>query len=207
MHSTGDGAWKRDNFMAGTSFNGVWGSGPNDVYALLLKRAQNGLGRENLEHECTIAARRRRYGSKLRLRHVPARTCHAVDLRDAFVVVVADVGDVGAGQRVFNLLHALIGLRLSRVRIDSPYLARGTERKFCELVLWLGIDPECMSEAVLDGFVEWIDGLCSKRGAFRYMHTRTSTDKALRARVDPNSQYSAADEGVRGLWNRSASSA
>ena len=73
--------------------------------------------------------------------------------------------------------------------IDSPYLACGSGKHFCELVLWLGIDPERMSTDTLNRLVGKIDDLCVVNGAFRYMHTKTVKDDLRRGRIDPNALY------------------
>jgi hypothetical protein len=72
--------------------------------------------------------------------------------------------------------------------IRSDWLAPGGGL-FCELMLYLGLNPEKMTDAVLGALVADFDRLCIEHGAFRYMHTKTSQDPAIRARVDPNRQY------------------
>lgn len=60
---------------------------------------------------------------------------------------------------------------------------------FCELMLYLGLNAEKMTPAVLDALVTDVDKLCIEQGAFRYMHTKTSKDPQLRQHLDPNRQY------------------
>jgi len=62
-------------------------------------------------------------------------------------------------------------------------------KSFCELMLYLGIDPGKMTPALLSAIVSEIDALAIANGAFRYMHTKTSPDAALRMKLDPNERY------------------
>lgn len=74
--------------------------------------------------------------------------------------------------------------------IHSDYLAQDQPgRKFCELMLFLGLDPERMTEQRLDAFVEEIDAQTIAAAGFRYMHSRTTRDPQRRALVDPNTYY------------------
>ncbi|AUX47995.1 hypothetical protein SOCE26_095210 [Sorangium cellulosum] len=71
--------------------------------------------------------------------------------------------------------------------IRSDYLAQGDPNKrFCELMLYCGIDPEKMTEPVLEEIVSQVDDVCIAQGAYRYMHTKTVKDEKRRSRVDPN---------------------
>jgi hypothetical protein len=74
--------------------------------------------------------------------------------------------------------------------IKSEYLkpANGTG-KYSELMLYLGLRPERMTEPLLNEVVSKIDDLCVANGALRYMHTKTVKDEARRKKVDPNSLY------------------
>jgi hypothetical protein len=74
--------------------------------------------------------------------------------------------------------------------IRSQYLAAGrSNRAFCELMLYVGIEPKKMTPELLDAFATKVDDLAIAHGAFRYMHSRTSKDPARRQRIDPNLQY------------------
>jgi hypothetical protein len=80
--------------------------------------------------------------------------------------------------------------------IRSPYLAGGDpNRRYCELMLYLGVRPEKMTESTLDRLVSKIDSLVLSAGAFRYLHSLTSTEPEVRMRLDPNHQYERATEG------------
>lgn len=71
--------------------------------------------------------------------------------------------------------------------IKSPYLKRATgEASYAELMLYLGINPDRMTPAVLEETVEQIDDLCISHGALRYMHSRTVKDEKRLAKIDPN---------------------
>ena len=77
--------------------------------------------------------------------------------------------------------------------ITSPYLTRAsTAERHCELMLYLGLDAERMTAAVLDDMVSEIDDLCIAHGAFRYMHSKTVKDPR-RQRIDPNAVHAARD--------------
>ncbi len=72
--------------------------------------------------------------------------------------------------------------------VTSPYLGRSSgDDHFFELIMYLGVDPERFDERALDGLVSDFDDLCIEHGAFRYLHTRTSTD-TRRDKLDPNAQ-------------------
>jgi hypothetical protein len=97
---------------------------------------------------------------------------------------------------------AISSISLYVKAIRSPYLSRGdTAKRHCELMLFLGCNPERMTEAVLGRLVAAIDDLTIANDAFRYMHTRTSTDPIRRQLIDPNAAYAdlgeITSEGVR----------
>ncbi|MEV4351653.1 FAD-binding oxidoreductase [Actinoplanes sp. NPDC049596] len=74
--------------------------------------------------------------------------------------------------------------------ITSRYLAQGGDNeRFCELMFYCGIVPDRMVPGVLEDFVTRLDEICVAGQAFRYMHSRTSSDPVLRAKVDPNDYY------------------
>ncbi|HTN87029.1 MAG TPA: FAD-dependent oxidoreductase [Sorangium sp.] len=71
--------------------------------------------------------------------------------------------------------------------IRSDYLANGDpSKRFCELMLYCGIDPDKMTEPVLEEIVSQIDDVTIAFGAYRYMHTKTVKDEKRRSRIDPN---------------------
>ena len=76
--------------------------------------------------------------------------------------------------------------------IKSAWLSGGEAEPFCELMLYLGIRPG-LTPDLLTALVADIDALCIEQGGFRYMHTKTSKDAAIRAKVDPNSVHYSAD--------------
>jgi hypothetical protein len=81
--------------------------------------------------------------------------------------------------------------------IHSPYLAgtaagagdHSQDPRFCELMLYLGVHPDRMTPPILERLVGRIDQLVAASGAFRYLHSLTSTDPAIREKVDANAQY------------------
>ncbi len=77
--------------------------------------------------------------------------------------------------------------------IRSDYLAQGDPNKrFCELMFYLGINPTKMTDGILNDIVAQIDDLCVEHQAFRYMHTKTGKDAELRRKIDPNAFYAQA---------------
>ncbi|MGW8376820.1 FAD-binding oxidoreductase [Streptomyces sp. ODS28] len=75
--------------------------------------------------------------------------------------------------------------------IRSDYLAgpEGGSKRYCELMLYLGVDPEKLTGSVLQQFVARIDELAVRNQAFRYMHSLTGSDPDIRAKVDPNARW------------------
>ncbi len=73
--------------------------------------------------------------------------------------------------------------------IRSDYLARDGYNRFCELMFYVGIDPDKMTDEILDEIVEKFDDIVIKHNGYKYMHTRTSKDPAKRAKVDPNLRH------------------
>jgi hypothetical protein len=74
--------------------------------------------------------------------------------------------------------------------IRSSYLTRGKlDRLYCEMILLVGIKLGKFPTDLMERMVEQIDDLCIERGAFRYMHTRTTKDPDKRRKIDPNALY------------------
>jgi hypothetical protein len=73
--------------------------------------------------------------------------------------------------------------------IRSDYLARDGQDRFCELMFYVGINPDVMTTEIMDEIVEQFDDIVIDNNAYKYMHTRTSKDPAKRARVDPNLRH------------------
>ena len=71
--------------------------------------------------------------------------------------------------------------------IRSEYLARDGQDRFCELMFYVGIDPEKLTEDLLDQLVEEFDDIVIKFNGYKYMHTRSSKDpgKARQDRSQP----------------------
>jgi hypothetical protein len=74
--------------------------------------------------------------------------------------------------------------------IHSSYLAanRGSGR-YAELMLYVGVNPDKMTAAVLDDLVTKLDDLCIQHGGLRYMHSKTGKDPARLKKIDPNYRY------------------
>jgi hypothetical protein len=74
--------------------------------------------------------------------------------------------------------------------IKSAYLSNGDpQRRFGEIMVVVGCDPQRFPLAALEEFVSDLDDLCVEHNSFRYMHTRTSTDLRRRDLIDPNARY------------------
>lgn len=74
--------------------------------------------------------------------------------------------------------------------IRSEYLGQGDGAKpFCELMFYVGTQPEALTQERLDALVARVDAACIQHGALRYMHTKTSQSPAIRQQVDPNERY------------------
>jgi hypothetical protein len=81
--------------------------------------------------------------------------------------------------------------------IRSAYLAAGRpgQERWAEVLFYVAIRPERMTDALLDEVVEQFDDICIDCGAFRYMHSRTTRDPARQKLLDPHTLY--ADGPVR----------
>lgn len=113
-----------------------------------------------------------------------------------YLVAIArerDVADVA--RRMLDVLRRyrtehgclkVITLYLKGIR--SGYLARGREGddRWAEVLFLVTIDPAHMTPALLDAMAADLDEVCVATGSFRYMHSHTSRDPALVARIDPN---------------------
>ncbi len=62
-------------------------------------------------------------------------------------------------------------------------------KRFCEVMMYLGVRPEGMTNEVMERLVSELDDLCIQHGAFRYMHTKTVKDAERRHKIDPNAVY------------------
>jgi hypothetical protein len=77
--------------------------------------------------------------------------------------------------------------------LRSAWLGGGEARDFCELTLYVTIADRGMDAAARDACTAEIDQACLTQGAFRYLHTRTSSDPARRAALDPSTRWAPAD--------------
>ena len=73
--------------------------------------------------------------------------------------------------------------------IRSEYLARDGQDRFCELMFYVGVNPEKLTEDLLDQLVDEFDDIVIKFNGYKYMHTRSSKDPERLARIDPNLRH------------------
>ena len=100
-------------------------------------------------------------------------------------------------RRLFDLLvgyreryQCLTFVALYVKGIRSAYLGHGDpDARFCEVLFDVGIDPDKLTDELLDQLVEEFDDICVEHGSWRYMHSRTTRDPEKRRAVDPNTFY------------------
>ncbi len=75
--------------------------------------------------------------------------------------------------------------------IRSAYLSQGDpeNERWVEVLFYVGVDPDIMTDTLLDRIAGAIDQACVETGSYRYMHTRTGRDPELLASIDPNAPY------------------
>ncbi len=73
--------------------------------------------------------------------------------------------------------------------IRSEYLARDGQDRFCELMFYVGVNPEKLTEDLLDQLVDEFDDIVIKFNGYKYMHTRSTKDPERLARIDPNLRH------------------
>jgi hypothetical protein len=74
--------------------------------------------------------------------------------------------------------------------IRSGYLAQESDDdRFVEILFFVGIKPDAMTPDVEGSLIRRLDEACASHDAFRYMHTLTVTDPALRQKIDPNTYW------------------
>lgn len=75
--------------------------------------------------------------------------------------------------------------------IRSEYLSRDRpdDERWAEILFYVAIDPEKMTDDLLDRVATDMDDICIDEGAYRYMHSRTSRDPERLRRIDPNAAY------------------
>ncbi len=116
-----------------------------------------------------------------------------------FLVVISPIGIY---EEQFRLLWDMMVDYRTRYRcftfitlyvksIKSPYLAQGDpgNERWVEFLFYVGIDPDIMTDALLDQIAHDLDQNCIDTGSFRYMHTRTGRDPERLAKIDPNAPY------------------
>jgi len=83
--------------------------------------------------------------------------------------------------------------------IKSPYLAAGRpgNERWAEVLFYVAIRPEHMTDDLLEQIVEEFDGICVDCGAFRYMHSKTTQDPARQKLLDPHTLYEDGPEQER----------
>lgn len=122
---------------------------------------------------------------------------HTVGDPIRFLAVLAPMSTYDA---LFRRLHALAtryrdehgcltSVSLYVVGLQSEWLAGGTGERYCDLLLYLGLSKDGMTSPLLDALVAEVDEACLDNSAFRYMHSRTSLNEAVRARIDPNERH------------------
>jgi FAD/FMN-containing dehydrogenase len=75
--------------------------------------------------------------------------------------------------------------------INSPYLAQGDpdNQRWVEFLFYVGVNPDLMTDALLDGIADDLDQNCIDTGSYRYMHTRTGRAPERLGAIDPNAPY------------------
>jgi hypothetical protein len=75
--------------------------------------------------------------------------------------------------------------------IRSAYLSQGDpdDERWVEFLFYVGIDPDLMTDTLLDQIADDLDQNCIETGSYRYMHTRTGRDPDRLAAIDPNAAY------------------
>ncbi|MGI8685312.1 MAG: FAD-binding oxidoreductase, partial [Acidimicrobiales bacterium] len=75
--------------------------------------------------------------------------------------------------------------------IRSEYLShnRPDDERWAEILFYVAIKPEKMTDELLDRIATDLDDICIDEGAYRYMHSRTSKDPERLRRIDPNAAY------------------
>ncbi|MEN3313943.1 MAG: hypothetical protein V7605_177 [Acidimicrobiaceae bacterium] len=81
---------------------------------------------------------------------------------------------------------SVITLYLKGIR--SAYLSggRADDERWAEVLFYVAIRPEHFDEPLLDRLVAEFDAICVDAEAYRYMHSRTTADPAVRQLIDPH---------------------
>jgi hypothetical protein len=79
--------------------------------------------------------------------------------------------------------------------MKSPYLSQGdpTNERWVEFLFYVGVDPDIMTDELLNKIADDLDQNCIDTGSYRYMHTRTGRDPQRLAAIDPNAPYNAGE--------------
>jgi len=82
--------------------------------------------------------------------------------------------------------------------IRSPQLAGpcADDDRWAEVLFYVAIKPENMTDALLDQIVDEFDQTCVDLDAFRYMHSRTSKGPMRRRLLDPHTRYEDGGNGT-----------
>jgi FAD/FMN-containing dehydrogenase len=118
----------------------------------------------------------------------PTRYLVALPPVDQYAALSRRLFELLVGYRERHQCLTFVALYVKGIR--SAYLGHGdADARFCEVLFDVGIDPEKMTDDVLDALVEEFDDICVEHGSWRYMHSRTTQDPEKRRAVDPNTYY------------------
>jgi len=75
--------------------------------------------------------------------------------------------------------------------IRSAYLSggRADDERWVEVLFYIAIRPDHFDEGILDRLVAEFDAICVDTEAYRYMHSRTTGDPAVRELIDPHNVH------------------
>lgn len=125
----------------------------------------------------------------------PTRMFAVLAPAESYDVLFHQLYDLCRHERERSGAVTFISLYVRAIR--SAYLSRGEpDRRHCELMLHLGVEPARMTGRVLDRLVNRIDDLAIAHDAFRSMHSMTTADPIKRQLVDPNTAYSDLDDAT-----------
>lgn len=118
----------------------------------------------------------------------PTRMLIVLAPMDRYVTLFRAMHELLVGYRERHDCFAFLSFYTKAIR--SRWLSGGgAPGRHCELMLYLGIRPANLPPERLHQLVAELDALCVEHGGFRYMHTKTSPDIAIRAKVDPHAAW------------------
>lgn len=117
----------------------------------------------------------------------PTRMFIVLGPLDSYEEIFRDSWKVMSDARARHGCFTFLSVYVKSIR--SEYLGGGRPERFCELMFYVGVEPEKMTPAILDEVVSRFDDVCIAHGAYRYMHSRTVKDAERRAKIDPNVRY------------------